>query len=137
MGQCSTWKETCAVSVFVRLNAVWHQIAFSVEENYKAAILSIFSRVFGQQLWSNAPRFGQNQKPQPENPGSSFLNLLIQEKQIYGPEEKIPPAPGTNQIAGFVEFRPWAEKNINIDTNLSVSPKNLIESLNPLANGLL
>ena len=23
-----------------------------------------------------------------------------------GPDEKIPPAPGTNQIAGFVEFRP-------------------------------
>ena len=23
-----------------------------------------------------------------------------------GPYEKIPPAPGTNQIAGFVEFRP-------------------------------
>ena len=22
-----------------------------------------------------------------------------------GPDEKIPPAPGTNQIAGFVEFR--------------------------------
>jgi len=69
MGQRSTWKKTCAVSVFVRLNAVWHQIAFSVEENYKAAFLSIFSSVFGQQLWSNAPGFGQNQKPQPENPG--------------------------------------------------------------------
>ena len=23
-----------------------------------------------------------------------------------GPDEKIPPAPGTNQIAGFVQFRP-------------------------------
>ena len=32
-----------------------------------------------------------------------------------GPDGKIPPAPGTNQIAGFVEFRPlthW-EKNNN------------------------
>ena len=32
-----------------------------------------------------------------------------------GPDGKSPPAPGTNQIAGFVEFRPlmhW-EKNNN------------------------
>ena len=26
-----------------------------------------------------------------------------------GPDGKIPPAPGTNQIAGFVEFRPLPE----------------------------
>ena len=33
-----------------------------------------------------------------------------------GPDGKIPPAPGTNQIAGFVEFRPLThcEKNKNI-----------------------
>ena len=32
-----------------------------------------------------------------------------------GPYEKIPPAPGTNQIAGLVEFRllTRAEKKIN------------------------
>ena len=33
-----------------------------------------------------------------------------------GPYKRIPPAPGTNQIAGFVEFRPltsWKkDKNI-------------------------
>ena len=31
-----------------------------------------------------------------------------------GPYERIPPAPGTNQIAGFVEFRPltsWKKDN--------------------------
>ena len=31
-----------------------------------------------------------------------------------GPDGKIPPAPGTNQITGFVEFRPlthWEKNN--------------------------
>ena len=28
-----------------------------------------------------------------------------------GPYERIPPAPGTNQIAGFVEFRPLTSRN--------------------------
>ena len=27
-----------------------------------------------------------------------------------GPYEEIPPAPGTNQIAGFVEFRPLTSR---------------------------
>ena len=34
---------------------------------------------------------------------------------VSGPDEKIPPAPGTNQIAGFVEYRPlayWEKKEI-------------------------
>lgn len=42
MGQRSTWKETCAVSVFIRLNTIWHQIAFSVEVN-TTAFFSIIS----------------------------------------------------------------------------------------------
>ena len=34
---------------------------------------------------------------------------------VSGPDGRIPPAPGTNQIAGFVEYRPFAhwEKNKN------------------------
>ena len=36
-----------------------------------------------------------------------------------GPDEKIPPAPRTNQIAGFVEFRPltsWKKDNMSYPT---------------------
>ena len=31
-----------------------------------------------------------------------------------GPDEKIPPPPGTNQMAGFVEFRPLTSRNKNM-----------------------
>ena len=34
----------------------------------------------------------------------------IDSARCSGPYEKIPPAPGTNQIAGFVEFHPLTEK---------------------------
>ena len=33
---------------------------------------------------------------------------------VNGPDEKIPPAPGTNQIAGFVELRPLTHWEIII-----------------------
>ena len=39
---------------------------------------------------------------------------LMDSARCNGPYEKIPPAPGTNRIAGFVEFRPLtSRKKIN------------------------
>jgi len=35
---------------------------------------------------------------------------LTDSARCGGPDEKIPPAPGTNQIAGFVEFRPLTSR---------------------------
>jgi len=35
---------------------------------------------------------------------------LTDSARYGGPDEKIPPAPGTNQIAGFVEFRPLTSR---------------------------
>ncbi len=32
---------------------------------------------------------------------------------VSGPDWRIPPAPGTNQIAGFVEYRPLTNKEKN------------------------
>ena len=36
-----------------------------------------------------------------------------------GPYERIPPAPGTNQIAGFVEFRPLTSRKKDRMLNVS------------------
>ena len=36
----------------------------------------------------------------------SFTKIDTDSARRGGPDEKIPPAPETNQIAGFVEFRP-------------------------------
>ena len=53
-----------------------------------------------------------------------------------GPDGKIPPAPGTNQIAGFVEFRPLTHREKNkqrlftvVEVNIHHFPGDRSESI--------
>ena len=42
-----------------------------------------------------------------------YEKLQVSEVSDVMPDGRIPPAPGTNQIAGFVEYRPFAHREKN------------------------
>ncbi len=56
---------------------------------------------------------------QPQTQQTMKLELDFVDKEMntclynFWPDWRIPPAPGTNQIAGFVEYRPLTNKEKN------------------------
>ena len=48
------------------------------------------------------------------------IDQLDGSARFSGPYEKIPPAPGTNQIAEFVEFRPLSSGKMLVSLVLAI-----------------